>query len=368
MVITGPYLFLYARSDSLLNPGPVPASELRERSETIFGRVIYGERWRSLPEWSFQIDDEVNSLEIYEQGTQVHERRHGSWRSLFDLNEFSDLHSLYPERFTSYSSISRSWVLRTINIALVVGFLAAAGMALRYPRWRVIALLLVISYALMSMNFGSDTKRLFLFLSIIAAVFPVLAFHALHKLITIGKSGDESFLERTYSLRASVSKGLIGAFAILAILEIAPLALDQMRVMEGMKNTQGGGFASEGGIESVKVTGEWLKANLSPDDLFMAASPYEWEYYTGHTDLWLQGLDYRLYFLPADRIDYYMQLSGVRYVIVRSNQLVEDSRWNHIEMVPVSFQSKIEQLYEEAYVSPYGDIRVYDAHSRLNRG
>ena len=58
-------------------------------------------------------------------------------------------------------------------------------------------------------------------------------------------------------------------------------------------------------------------------------------------------------------------------MITRDNQLVPDGQWEHIELVPLSFQMTVQQLCSKAYISPYGDISVHAIPSEedtLNAG
>ncbi len=102
--------------------------------------------------------------------------------------------------------------------------------------------------------------------------------------------------------------------------------------------------------------GQWVKEYSREGDIMFGTSTYEWSYYTNrHTTFEL-----RIYFLPEERIDYYLKLIGIKYVLVRYNQIIADSEWNHVEYYPESFYQHVKALYPLVYQSSYQDIEVYE--------
>ena len=356
-ITAGPYLFLYSRSDALIGTALRPPTVLKERSQSVVGSVLHGDAWSRTPAWSWELENELDTSRIYDRGTLAHRQGYVRPSSLIHWDQFAFLHSLYPESFFYYASDSRPWLQHILNVLLISGFLLAIVKAVRSPPWRMVVLLLLVSYPALSL--GNDTKRYFLHVAVISAVFPVLTLWIVHRLIGKWRNPGRSASIRSIA-RLSLADGIVAALVILTILEIYPLARDQVQVMENHRFAQGGGFLSRGGMDSLRMASDWLNANSEPSDTYMAASPHEWTYYSQRRDLWREGLDYRLYFLPEDRIDYYMRQAEVRYVIIRQNQLVADRDWNHIERVPRSFHAKVRRIYPEAYVTPSADIRIYE--------
>ncbi len=353
LLVAGPYLFLFLRADSIASPGPVPPTTMLERSGGPVGWVRYGTRWHDVPDWSWELDTELDTQAVYAQGTLTHERRHVYWYSLGDWSKFVSLHTLYPKSFFGYRSTPRPWVLTLLNVSMALGLLTAFALAVRSPPWRVIVLLLLISYPVMTI--GSDTKRYFLYLSVIAAPFPFLPYWVGYRWLQRALAGRA----RVREVFVTVAPGIAAGLVVVLLTVIYSMGIMQVRATDGLRETQGG-FVSAGGNASLRATAEWLQAHSAPDEGYMAASSYEWEYYSNRPDLWWEGLDYRLYFLPPERVDHYLRAGGARYVVIRDNQLVSDDAWEHIELVPLSFQATVRGLYPEVYVSPYGDIRVYE--------
>ena len=120
---------------------------------------------------------------------------------------------------------------------------------------------------------------------------------------------------------------------------------------------------SIGGVPSIAVTGAWIRDHSGPNDVVFATSAYEWEYYAQRPNLWFQGLNYLIYFLPPERIDHYLKEAGAKYVVIRDNQIVADADWVHVGYIPQSFNDSVRGLYPLAFTSPHGDIKVYQVTS-----
>ena len=354
IVAAGPYLYIYSRTGAFTDPGQAPISQLAGQSSGLTGSILTGGVESHTPQWSIELDSEVDAIALYETGTTTHEARHVYWKNVFRPSQFTWVHTLYPETFSGYSGSSMPPVTWILNISLFAGFALAFVAARSNSGWRLVLLTLGVSY--IGMSWGSDTHRLFLYVPAIASALLVLPY-----LFVWQKYGNRM---RTYlSTERARNIGIPATVAAIAILFAAtavPTLIAQFRTLSSYDQTQGGGFPSSGGMQSVSETGAWLKEHLAPGESFTAASVYEWEYYSERQDLWDDGLDYRTYFLEPGRLDHYLKVAGAKYIVIRENQVIEDSDWNHVELVPVSFLEKLDATYPIVYTSSFGDIRVYE--------
>lgn len=350
----GPYLFVYSQTGAFTDPGQLPVSEILEQDDSFPGSIMTGGIIDQVEPWSRELDLEIDGADLYSRGTVLHEARHVYWRNLIQWNRFEWIHTLYPASFNGYEGPSFKPFHWLISLSLITGLGAAFYAISRSRGWLFVLLVLGASYV--AMSWGTDTKRLFLYVPVVASVLVVLPYLLLQP--------ELARLLRTRLSRNDLAKVVNPTAAMFASLimlfSVAPLLSAQFGTVEDSESTQGGGFDSVGGINSIAETGTWLNANLGESDSFVAASVYEWEYYSNRQDLWDEGLDYRAYFLPSDRIDYYLRQAGAKFVVIRQNQIVDDSDWNHIELIPASFVESLEANYEVTYTSIYGDIRVFE--------
>jgi hypothetical protein len=349
----GPYLMLYSRTGSLIDTGQVSIAQLQQAEESPVGSIISSGAVELQPAWSLELDQEADGPALYARGTAPHEARHVYWRNLLNWARFTWLHTLYPQSFNGYEAPPLVWMNWLADVGIVAGLAAALVLAIRQTAWRLPLVVLAVSYA--AMTFGSDTKRLFLYVTAFSAIFLALSL----KLTWSAMLASPLRNSVGHWAGASAAPAVVTVIAVLGVVAFAPLVLSQFRAVDAFQMTQGGGFPSVGGVRSVAETGEWLNENLDAGESFVAASVYEWEYYSRRQDLWDDGLDYRTYFLPPDRLDFFLRSADARYVVVRDNQVVPDELWNHIEQVPGSYVDNLESLYPLAYTSSYGDIRVY---------
>lgn len=355
IISAGPYLYVYSRTGAFTDPGQAPVAQLREQGFP--GSVLTGGMADRIEPWSLDLDSEVDSPALYEQGTVLHRARHVYWRNLAGWSRFNWIHTLYPASFSGYQDAAILPVHWLLNLSLLAGYLTALYASRRSSGWRLVLLTLCASY--IAMSWGTDTKRLFLYVPVIASalvVFPYVFWWP--PLRSRFAARIEPYLAREHVKTVGIPVAATAA-AVLVMAAVLPLTVAQFRTLDTYDLTQGGGFAAVGGVDSIEEAGAWLRTRLRDDEAFVAASVYEWEYYSERQDLWDEGLDYRAYFLPVDRLDYYLNEAGARYVVVRQNQVVEDDEWDHIERVPDSFVRRLESIYPLAYTTSYGDIKVF---------
>ncbi len=345
----GPYLFIYSQTGALTDPGQIPVSEIERRD----GLLTAGLADRVEP-WSAALDAEVDGIELYRRGTVQHEARKVYWANIWRWDRFESIHTLYPQSFRGYEQPVINAFHIAISLSIAAGFAVAIIHTRKKPGLILLLLTLGISYA--AMSWGTDTRRLFLYVPVAVSLLVVLPYLAAWPHL---REWTQRSANRQRNARTAIS--VIGVAALfLAVLAVAPLLSEQVGEIRKADSTQGGGFISVGGVDSIAETGDWLRARLGEDEAFVAASVYEWEYYSGRENLWDDGLDYRTYFLSAERLDHYLQQAGASYVVVRLNQVVSDEEWNHIELIPASFLETLEENYPVAHTSIYGDIKVFD--------
>ncbi len=350
LLIALPYLWVYDNTGALIDLGQPPLTEVEADSSTFPGSLIAGGWVAKQPEWSLALEQEVDSSALYRQGTQVHESRHIWAVNLISWQNFSRLHTPYPAAFSGYN-LGQFWPTTIFgSVGLMLGFGALTFAVRRRSDWTLLALVMVISY--FAMYFGSDTKRLYLFVTALSVLIIIFGYETAWKWLR-RRTGNSPRFNR-FSIAVTVG------VAALLLVSALPQLRAQFQVLDNRETTQGGGFASVGGVESIAEIGAWINQNTEPGQGFVAASVYEWEYYSDRQDLWDDGLDYRLYFLSPDRIQHYLMTAGAKYVVIRTNQIVEDDEWNHIERVPQQFVTAIEEMFPMVQQSVTADIRVYE--------
>lgn len=355
----GPYLFVHARTGAVSDPGQRPVAELEEMQNSFPGSVMYGGITDDIEPWSVELDGMVDAASLYETGTVIHEARHIYWKNLASWSSFTGVHSLYPKSFSGYENASIPFAHWFLDALLITGS-ATAIYAVRGNRgWLLVLMALGASYV--AMSWGSDTRRLFLFVPVIATALVVMPFGFWWPRIS---DRFQRYIVHPQFRSIAIPVGVTAA-GIFITSAVVPLELAQFRTLESYDSTQGGGFAAVGGMDSVREAGAWLNSNLTEDESFVAASVYEWEYYSERQDLWDEGLDYRTYFLGADDLDYFMKSAGTRFVVIRLNQLVDDDEWSHVELLPRSFLEKVEAAYPLVYTTSYGDIKVFDVEGQV---
>lgn len=351
--IVGPYVFMFFNSHALVKPPAIGPQELRERSAGPLGSLLMGDRWRYYPEWAWELEQEVDATELYSQGTQAHESRHIFGLALGEWDKFLELHTLFPYSFFGYGEAPKPWLITALNASLVAGYILAMAWAVRSQKWRAIALVLLVTYPVLSV--GSDTRRYFLYVPVLLAFLPLLPFVQAH-------SVAEGLRWRNRAAPVAMAVAFL-ALGLIAVGQLYQMGVQEERVVRRAGILQEYS-PSAGGIPSIAVTGAWIRDHSGPDDVVFATSAYEWEYYAQRPNLWFQGLNYLIYFLPPERIDHYLGEAGARYVVIRDNQIVADEDWAHVGYMPQSFYDNVLGLYPLAFTSPHGDIKVYEVTTK----
>ena len=108
---------------------------------------------------------------------------------------------------------------------------------------------------------------------------------------------------------------------------------------------------SGGGVASVQETSAFLAERLAPDERFFAVPDVEFTYYSRREAIW----DYRVYFLPDERLREVFADMGVSYVVLPLSARQPDELWNHAGKAPLSFVERVK-----------GDVsaRLYDKGGR----
>lgn len=350
---SGPYAYVLSSTGVVSGRGPsagsiyqpFPDSEdirVAEQGGTL-EQVLARSSREDIPEWALQLEEESNGLELYRRGTAPHEARHIYIWEMINPVKFVELNSL--QQFES-APLGLSGAPRALFLGgyvvlqglLICGFLISLMYAVRRKRWRIVPIVVFTSW--LFTFWGSDTERYFIYLPFLLA----FTYGLVLKLLA----------DR---LRPRRSRAALAALALLALLlmsYMAPAAVDTERSAQRLEMTQC--YApSVGGIASIEEVASWIEQHTDKGDRVFGTSIYEWTFYSNREVLW----DYRVYFLSQERVDHYLHLWGVEYVLVRSNQIVPDEEWNHIEMYPASFCEKIADAYPLVYTSVQEDIEVY---------
>ena len=300
-----------------------------------------------VPDWSRQLDQEADAPSLHEQGTRDAESRHVYIWDMVNPIKFLDLNSLQP-----YLSIvhgfrgSTPLFLRTLGylslqILLITGLFFSLGYSIGNRKWRIVPAVILFSW--LFMFWGSDTQRYFLYLPVFMAFLCPWPLHLV----------SENFEMSRHKI---ASLFLILLTCVIALYLVQAAVGEHSDVRE-LADTQCY-HPSEGGIASIEEVGRWIKEDSGEGDRIFGTSIYEWTYYTDR-EVWH---DYRIYYLSKERIDYYLRETwNIKYIIVRENQIIEDTFWNHLEYYPESFYNQIKELYSPAtYISECNDIEVYE--------
>jgi hypothetical protein len=108
-------------------------------------------------------------------------------------------------------------------------------------------------------------------------------------------------------------------------------------------------------MASVIEAGEYLQQALPAGQPFFAIPATEFGYYADRPAIY----DYRLYFLSETQLGQIFRDMAVGYVVIPDSAIVPDEEWTHVGRTPSSFVEKVANLYDLAYVTAAGDVRVY---------
>jgi hypothetical protein len=359
ILAVGPYLYLWHSTGTLVAISPIgsisnPVHDsyvihLGARG-SLLDRVLFRIGRYEIPQWSRELDEESDGLELYDRGTSRAESRQIYVWDMVNPAKFVELNSLQLGEFVKRLFDRPDNIpppvyvvgFGVLQILLIVGFVLMVIRSASNRRWRVVLFIVGVSWLFTFM--GTDTARYFLYLPMLLAfTYPLCVG------VTFAR------LRKMWGWKRRVA--LIGfcvmlAFAILYLYQERDEAQDHIR---RMRNTQCY-RPCEGGIASIREVGNWVRDNSDEGDIVFGTSIYEWTYYCEREAFW----DYRVYFLSPDRIDHYLRLWKIKYVLVRESQMLPDGEWNHIEYYPQCFWNSISAKYELVYISPYDDIWVYE--------
>jgi len=341
LVASGPWLYMYSTTGCLVSP-PSDSVVLNSQGR-ILPKILFGDY--EVPEWSKTLEKESRGLSIYQKGVETHECRHIYIWDMLNMDKFYYLNGLYP---SNWYAISDQWKESDLYIILkllfIVGFFLTLIYSFKDPKWRILPCIIFVSWSFTYL--GSDTKRYFLYLSIILSSSYFLVIDRI--LISLKKirSNDPKIRKFLGFLLIFISIIFLIPYQVGIICRIGT---------KNLVNTQCYSL-SKGGIPSIEEVGKWIQENSNVSDKIFGTSGYEWEYYSKRKAF----ADARIYFLPRERIDYWLKLWNTKYVVVRQNQILPDNEWDHLEYYPESFYKKIKEMYPLVYLSSYKDIEVYE--------
>jgi hypothetical protein len=140
----------------------------------------------------------------------------------------------------------------------------------------------------------------------------------------------------------------------ISLLSFMPIITPRIIMNRAWENTQG--YApSEGGIESVKEAGNWIKANTSEYTIIGQQCGPETRYYSERTVIG----DWRIYFIDIDSLKKYFSEQNIPYYVMYKSQVYDDNQWSHLCWVPKSFQERLESNFKKVFTSHSGDIFIY---------
>ena len=350
LVALGPYLWLVSTNGSLIQPSSCGSFFQRapdsviiclSESNSIADQIIFGIGDYQIPDWSRELEEESDGIDIYNRGTEEHEARHLYIWDMANPIKFLWLNSLQTLHFwRGFTTPAHIIGFVLLQILLISGFLFSLGYSVKRKEWRIIPCVVFTSW--LFTFWGSDSLRYFLHLPVLMGFLCLLP------------------IKLTFDNFKLPQAKLMTVFMLIVILTVPPYVIraginEQAHVKE-LENTQCYA-SSEGGISSIEETGKWLKEHTGRDDVVFGTSINEWTYYSGMEAFW----DYRVYFLPPDRLDHYLKLWGVKYLLVRDNQIVSDDNWSHLEFYPRTFYENVQTMYHSpVYISSHGDIEVYE--------
>lgn len=344
-----PYGFMYFTTHALVGPPPDPILLHFEDSDNPYWLYLLHKRiggWSKIPKWSRELAEEIDGVHLYKVGTQPHEARRKTIMDMLDRNDLVYLNSLYPYTWYGYSSPVDKVNFDLLQILFLSGFVMVWIYSIKNPIWRVIPIFLLAAWSFMFIP--NDPKRYFLYLPVMLSFIYLLPIN---------------YLAKVTRYRTAFSKITLLILVFVVVVGLIPYTTGILALNTAQRLSKLQCYSpSKGGIASIQEVGLWIQENSNESDKIFGTSAYEWKYYTGRDIL----TDYRIYFLSEERINYWLNYLGVKYVIVRQNQVLPDDKWNHLEFYPESFVKKIEEMYPLVYRSSFGDIIVYKVRDGQN--
>jgi len=340
LVASGPWLYMYSTTGCLVSP-PSDSIVLNSQGK-ILPKILFGDY--EVPEWSKRLEKESGGLSIYQKGVETHECRHIYIWDMLNIDKFYYLNGLYPSNWYGISGQWKTSVYIILKLLFIVGFLLTLIYSFKDSKWRILPCIIFVSWSFTYL--GSDTKRYFLYLPIILSLSYFLVIDRI--LISLKKIKLNAF---------KIRKFLGFLLIFISITFLIPYSVG-MRAQIGAKNLANTQCysPSRGGVSSIEEVGKWIQENSNESDKIFGTSGIEWKYYSKRKVI----ADARMYFLPRERIDYWLNYLEIKYVVIRQNQILPDNEWNHLEYYPESFYKKIKEMYPLVYVSSYKDIEVYE--------
>jgi len=117
---------------------------------------------------------------------------------------------------------------------------------------------------------------------------------------------------------------------------------------------------SEGGINSVKETANWLNKNTKSSTIIGQVCGDETEYYSDRKLI----SDWRADFLDKKSLQTYFTKYNISYYVIFKSQLVNDNQWTSLCWIPMSFYNRLNNSYPKAYISNSNDIVVYNVYQK----
>jgi len=335
----GPYLFLVSSTGGLVKPDRSYLLHIQENPDLI-SRIIYVNNWNLIPEWSKKLEKESGGYELYKKGTIRFVANKFTLKDMLNKNNLVYINSLYPAPLFGY--VKENLRTNVLEVLFLIGILITVIYSLKDPKWRGVLIVVLISWFFMFFSWG--TLKHFLYLPVFLSFIYFLPIQLIIKRIKSNNSGVSSACALIFLL-----------FIIVVALIPYSLGIKAQYYTKGLEKTQCYS-RSKGGIASIEEVGLWIQRHSKESDKIFGTSEFEWVYYTNRKS----SFDYRIYFLPKERIDYWLKFWGTRFVIIRQNQIIPDEKWDHWEYYPESFVKKIEEMYPLVYKSSYEDIMVYE--------
>lgn len=348
LIASGPYIHLWSSGYGLIPLYDSEIIHLRE-SDSILDKIKLKFARQDIPEWSVQLEQESNAYETYTQDTNIHALRYNQIWDMTNLIIFAQSNSLYPYDSVDYCLQNSRFLCFTgfifLQILLFLGFIFSLAYSKRNSKWRVVPIIVATSW-LFSLGGGYNITRYLLYLAVFLAFIYLLPVKFIYRKLSKMK-------------RPKIITLCLAILGFISLFYLIQAQIGEQKYVTDLETKQCY-TPSEGGIPSIEEVGLWINKHTEEADKIFGTSSEEWRYYSDRECLW----EYRIYFLPIDRVDYYMKLWDIKYVMVRQNQLLKDRDWDHVEFYPQSFYNNIKENYSLVYTSSYDDIEVYEVQSQ----